>query len=243
MKLLCITDLHQSSAALERILADAATAAGSPDLVLLGGDITQFGPPEDAERLVRQAQAAAVGTVPIFGPAREASPRKWDCPLPLTVLAVAGNCDSPAIDRRLVELGISLHGRGLVRGDVGIHGLSAIPPWQRKMYQFTEEELADALRAGYAQLAGAAHHVVLAHVPPRGGKLDRTHFFQHVGSKALRAFIEETQPELVVCGHIHEGRGIEQLGRTTVVNCGAAFAGHYALAEVGDKVQVELRRA
>jgi Icc-related predicted phosphoesterase len=219
MKFLCITDLHDSRAALERILADAA-AAGPVDLVLLGGDITQFGPPEDAERLVRQAQAAGA-----------------------PVLAVAGNCDSPAIDRRLVELGISLHGRGLVRGDVGIHGLSAIPPWQRNMHQFTEEELADALRAGYAQVAGAAHHVVLAHVPPHGGKLDRTHFFQHVGSKALRAFIEETHPELVVCGHIHEGRGIEHLGRTTVVNCGAAFGGYYALAEVGEAVTVELRRA
>jgi len=219
MKLLCVTDLHQSSAALERILADAA-AAGPIDLLLLGGDITQFGPPEAAERLVRQAQAAGA-----------------------PVLAVAGNCDSPAIDRRLVELGVSLHGRGLICGDVGIHGLSATPLWRSKMHQFTEEELAGDLRAGYAQVAGAAHHVVLAHAPPHGGKLDRTHFFQHVGSKALRAFIEETQPELVLCGHIHEGRGIEQLGRTTVVNCGAAFAGYYALAEVGGDVKVDLRRA
>jgi len=219
MKLLCVTDLHQSSAALERILADAA-AAGPIDLLLLGGDITQFGPPEAAERLVRQAQAAGA-----------------------PVLAVAGNCDSPAIDRRLVELGVSLHGRGLICGDVGIHGLSATPLWRSKMHQFTEEELAGDLRAGYAQVAGAAHQVVRAHAPPHGGKLDRTHFFQHVGSKALRAFIEETQPELVLCGHIHEGRGIEQLGRTTVVNCGAAFAGYYALAEVGGDVKVDLRRA
>ena len=60
---------------------------------------------------------------------------------------------------------------------------------------------------------------------------------------ALRDFIEKTQPALVLCGHIHEGRGIEQFGRTTVVNCGLAASGFYALATVGDRVDVELRRA
>jgi uncharacterized protein len=51
------------------------------------------------------------------------------------------------------------------------------------------------------------------------------------------------KPELVFCGHIHEGRGVEQIGRTTVVNCGAAAAGYYAATEVGEKMLVELRKA
>jgi len=216
MRLLGITDLHGSPAALDRILA----SAGPVDLILLGGDLTNFGSPAEAERLVRQAEAT--GT---------------------KVLAVAGNCDSAEIDRRLAELGVSLAGRGVVHDGVGLHGLSAMPPWRRDMYQLTEDELAEVLRVGYAQIAGAGRHVLLSHPPPHGGRLDCTSAGKHVGSTALRDFIDETQPELVLCGHIHEARGVEKLGCTTAVNCGPAAAGCYALAELGDGLKVDLRQA
>jgi Icc-related predicted phosphoesterase len=140
-----------------------------------------------------------------------------------------------------MELGVSVAGRGMIIDGVGIHGLSAAPPWHRDMYGFTEEELAQHLQAGYSQLQNAQRHVVLAHVPPRGIKLDRTHFFQHVGSSALWEFVEKTLPALVVCGHVHESRGVEMLGSTTVVNCGPAKSGYYAIAELSDEVSVDLR--
>jgi Icc-related predicted phosphoesterase len=218
MRLLCITDLHESQVALERILADT----GPADLILLGGDLTNFGTPADAEAMIQQAEAT--GT---------------------KVLAVAGNCDSAEIDQRLVELEVSLAGRGVIYAGAGLHGLSAMPPWQGNMYETTEAELARALQTGYAQIAGAGHHVVLSHPPPHGGNLDCTSSSRHVGSRALRSFIDQVQPELVVCGHIHEARGLERLGRTTVVNCGPAAAGYYALAElaeVDEDPKVELCR-
>ncbi len=216
MRLVCITDLHGVRAALERVLADA----GEADVVLLGGDLTSFGSPIDAERAVRVAQERA----------------------PL-VLAVVGNTDSAAIQERLVELGASLHGRGVMSGGVGLHGLSGIPPWKRGMYQLSEEELAAALESGYAQIARCRHHVLLAHAPPHGLHADRTFSGIHAGSTAMRSFVERTRPALVLCGHIHEGRGIEQLGPTTIVNCGHGALGQYALVEAGDRIQVELRQA
>jgi len=216
MRLLGITDLHQNQPALERILADA----GSTDAVLLGGDITNFGRASDAEAAIRLAQRSAT-----------------------TVLAVAGNCDSAEIDARLAELDVSLSGRGVVLGNIGLHGLSAMPPWRSDMYQFSEEELAKTLQAGYGRIAGLHRHVVLSHAPPRGGMLDRTRYGRNVGSTALREFIEKTQPSLVFCGHIHEARGIQRLGQTIVVNCGMAAAGFYALADVDEEVTVELGRA
>ena len=188
-------------------------------MILLGGDLTNFGTPADVEKIVYIAQSAN-----------------------LPVLAVAGNCDSAQIDRRLVELGLSVAEKGVIINDVGIHGLSAAPPWRRGMYEFTEEELAAQLQTGYNQIQNARWHVVLSHVPPRGIKLDRTHLFQHVGSTALREFIEQTHPALVVCGHIHESRGVDMLGPTTVVNCGPAASGFYAIAEISDQVRVDLRR-
>jgi len=215
MKFLCITDIHNRLEPLQHIL----NHAGPIDGVLLGGDLTNFGTPADVEKIVQIAQS-----------------------LKFPVLAVAGNCDSAAIDQRLVELGVSIAGRGMIINDIGIHGLSAAPPWHRGMYGFTEEELARHLQAGYSQVKNARRHVVLTHVPPRDMKLDRTHFFQHVGSTALREFVEQTRPALVVCGHLHESRGVDMLGPTVVVNCGPAASGYYAIAEIDDQVRVDLCR-
>jgi len=216
MKLLCTADLHSRSEAFGQILADAAAV----DLILFGGDITHFGSADDAESLVRQAEATGAA-----------------------VLAVAGNCDNAEIDRRLTELGVSVNGCGWVHDGLGIHGLSGIPPWNSRMYQFSEDELAERLAAGRLQVDAAERRAVLAHVPPYGGRLDRVAMLKHAGSRALREFVDRQQPELVVCGHVHEARGIEQFGRTTVVNCGPAAAGYYALVDFGREVQVELCRA
>jgi uncharacterized protein len=217
MNILCLTDLHSRADVLEDILR-AAQSAVKLDAILLGGDITQFGTPNETEALVWIA--------------RMAGPPVW---------AVAGNCDSATIDQRLAELDVSLHGRGVMLGDVGLHGLSGMPPWRGDMYQFTEAELATALQAGRAQIAGSKRHLVLSHAPPWDVKVDRTFLGKHVGSHALREFIEIARPDLVFCGHIHEGRGIDRIGQTTVVNCGAAKDGFYALAEVGEGVNVELK--
>ena len=92
-------------------------------------------------------------------------------------------------------------------------------------------------------MADARHHGVLAHVPPRGLSVDRVFFGRHVGSKALRAFVDERAPSLVVCGHIHEARGVARIGPTAIVNCGHALRGNYALVDVDEEVTVELRRA
>ena len=59
----------------------------------------------------------------------------------------------------------------------------------------------------------------------------------------MRRCIDETCPALVVCGHIHESCGVAQLGATQMVNCGTAYEGHYAVAELDSGVHVELRKA
>lgn len=216
MKLLCVTDLHGKRSCLERILRVASPV----DAVLLGGDITNFGSPIDAQRIVEVAKQSAT-----------------------TVLAVAGNCDSAEIDQQLAEWGVSVSGRGVVLDSIGIHGVSGIPPWKRGMYQLSEDDLARTLEAGYAQLGDGPSHVVLAHVPPHGLAVDRTFLWKHAGSEALRTFVERTQPALVFCGHIHEGRGVDHLGTTTVVNCGEGASGSFAVAEIDSELRVELRQA
>jgi Icc-related predicted phosphoesterase len=214
MKLICITDLHGSRTALESIMDDA----GDVDLILIGGDITHFGTPNAAEALIRMAQRR--------------------CP---TVLAVAGNCDSAAIDQRLIELEVSLFGRGVTHRQYGFYGASSMPPWRGTMYELTEDQIAQALRSGRQQLDQPHREILLSHTPPRDTCLDRTSSGEHVGSTSVRRFVEEHAPLALFCGHIHEARGIDTIGPTTVVNCGPACRGHYAEALINGDIQVVLK--
>ena len=177
--------------------------------------------------------------------ARPTRPSSW-CGEPSNIVrtcwAVAGNCDSQAIDERLASLGVSLFGRGVMHQQAGLYGVSAMPPWTGTMYELSEDEIARALWSGRQQLAQPQWEIVLSHTPPRDTLLDRTRRGKHVGSRAVRQFVEQVQPALLLCGHIHESRGVDRLGATTLVNCGPAFAGQYAVAELDSQVHVELRR-
>lgn len=67
--------------------------------------------------------------------------------------------------------------------------------------------------------------VYVMHSPPYGTSLDRLFDGTPVGSKAIRRFIEKTQPCLTLHGHIHEspevtGEFMDRIGRTVCVNPG-----------------------
>lgn len=47
---------------------------------------------------------------------------------------------------------------------------------------------------------------------------------KNAGSKTIRTYIKNKQPRYVFCGHIHEGKGMEKLGKTEVYNLG--FCGY-----------------
>jgi Icc-related predicted phosphoesterase len=67
--------------------------------------------------------------------------------------------------------------------------------------------------------------IYVFHSPPYATALDRLADGRAVGSRAVRAFIEEYQPPLTLHGHIHEspmvsGSYAERIGRTLCVNPG-----------------------
>ncbi len=209
MRIAAISDLHGNLSALSRILERASPV----EVVVFPGDITHFGTPAQCRQIIQLAQGLAS-----------------------TVLAVAGNCDSEPIDRELAQLGVSLHGYGRVVGGVGFYGVSAIPPWLPRMYHLSEAEIAQTIARGLTEI----NHqptlleltILVCHVPPYRCKLDRIFLGYHCGSTAVREAVEAHRPRLVLCGHIHEARGTEQIGETLVVNCGQAAKGYFALIEL-----------
>jgi Icc-related predicted phosphoesterase len=63
--------------------------------------------------------------------------------------------------------------------------------------------------------------VLICHAPPFDTALDRIRDGVHGGSRSVRDFIDSHQPELLFCGHIHEGEGAEiTIGKTKAVNVG-----------------------
>jgi Icc-related predicted phosphoesterase len=82
-----------------------------------------------------------------------------------------------------------------------------------------EEEL------GRLPAGDPARTIAVVHCPPFGTRCDVLFDGRHIGSKALRRWIEERQPLLALHGHIHEsprlsGAYFDRVGSTTVINPG-----------------------
>jgi hypothetical protein len=214
MKIAYVVDIHEQFDAVNR----AMERIGAADALIVGGDITHRGAPE---RL-------------------QAGIESWR-PLAPWLLAVAGNMDSAALDAHLANLGVSLDSRGVVIGDIGFFGVSAAPKSPLRLpYELAEEEIAARIEAGFAQVKHCPVKVFCPHAPPRDTACDRIHSGLHVGSTAVRAFIEREQPDLVLCGHIHESPGEDRIGRSRIVNPGPLTEGRYAVARIGGGIEVEL---
>jgi Icc-related predicted phosphoesterase len=87
-----------------------------------------------------------------------------------------------------------------------------------------EPTIAGALDS-LAERTPAAETVFVLHSPPRDTLCDVMAGGHHVGSRAIRRFVEKHQPPLVLGGHIHEsprvsGAWRDAIGRTVVVNPG-----------------------
>jgi Icc-related predicted phosphoesterase len=78
----------------------------------------------------------------------------------------------------------------------------------------------------------------MTHQPPRGLR-DRLYNGESSGCASLRLFLEDYQPQLLLCGHIHEDRGEASSGFTRILNVGELARGYAALIELGGVTKVE----
>ncbi len=192
--------------------------AGKIDLALVAGDITNFGPDEKVMELLDH----------------------FDVP----VLAVPGNCDHPSIlDVLDTSNAVNLHHKSHTIGNtvfIGSGGSNPTPfctPFEMQECDIGSglEEMIKAAESNNMKI------VLLTHAPPYG-VLDEIPS-GHVGCTSFSAFLGRVQ--LIVCGHIHEARGVVRTKGTVVVNPGMAASGYAALIEMhndsqGHKIEVQL---
>ncbi len=215
VRLIAVSDAHGNVTATKRLSKEVSNV----DAILFAGDITNF-----------QGREAAINVLePLLN-------------VGAPLLAVFGNCDGRDVPELLDDLGISVHGRHINVGRVGVTGFGGSEwtpfgtPWE-----FNGSELIKTLLSVYVD-----GDVLLTHVPPYGTNVDKTFRGEHVGSRSLRRFIVEKKPPLLVCGHIHEARGVDELKGTIVVNPGPLMRGYYAFIQADPvslrALKVDLRR-
>ncbi len=211
MKICAITDIHFR----QNFNDNIAGIINNVDLVLIAGDITNFGGKEEAQVILREIQ-------------------QLNC----NILAVPGNCDQRSVNDTLREKRINLHGETRVFENVAFYGLGGCSktPFHTPQ-EYSESEITEILSS--FEKADARYHILLSHSPPAKTRVDKVFLGLHAGSKAIRTFVEKFQPDLVICGHIHEAKGTDKIGKTVILNPGP-FPKHYAIIDVADNITYEL---
>lgn len=157
----------------------------------------------------------------------------------IRALAIPGNCDPKPAQEILEKHGINLHSKSTEIDGMTFVGLggSNLTPFNTP-FEITEGEIKEELSALTSNVD--RNWVLATHAPPYGTSTDLTSSDIHVGSKSIREIIEYRQPLVAMCGHVHEARSTDKLGRTIVVNPGPISRGYAAEVILGDGVHVEL---
>ncbi len=211
-----IGDIHDDIAVLERI-PDLAGASG----VIISGDLTIRGGAAQAKRVIEAVRR--------FNP---------------MILAQIGNMDRAEVDAYLAGEGINIHASGRMTPEgVGIFGVGwSTPTPFGTPSEAGEDHIAAWLEKAHAAVAGSRRLLLVSHTPPLDTATDVVGRQTHVGSRAVREFIERVQPDVCLTGHIHEARAEDAIGRTRIVNPGALAAGGYVRIELGpDALTASLR--
>jgi Icc-related predicted phosphoesterase len=77
--------------------------------------------------------------------------------------------------------------------------------------------------------------ILLTHAPPFDTKADELPDGTHVGSQGVKKPIHEFQPDINICGHIHEACSIDKVGKTTIANPGMLEMGHAVLIDIDEE--------
>ena len=206
MKIIALPDLHEDRSNI-LLLGPALSAV---ELVLLVGDFTNDGSASEAERMIDLLR--------VYNP---------------NILAIPGNWDPPEVDSYLSRAGINLDRRHIILDGMAFIGMgAALPSPVETPNEISESDFERFFDETLSGLDVSIPEILVCHQPPFNTLNDLAQGNLHVGSKAVRLFIERRQPVICFCGHIHEGVGIDQVGRTLVINPGPLGQGGYAYAEV-----------
>lgn len=207
MKFLVISDLHAANGMLDKMDEQFSDADG----VLFGGDFAECFKPETGKEALEKL-----------------------CAKHETIFAVLGNCDNEDFLEDMEEQDVSIEKTLVFHEGLAFAGAGGGTKFTGKTeFERTEEEIIadfDIVKNSIEQSGDKSlwnSLILISHNPPKDTKCDAVNESLHAGSQQFADFIKENQPVAVICGHIHEGVGVDKIGNTTVMNPGSLVEGNY----------------
>jgi Icc-related predicted phosphoesterase len=219
IKVAAAGDIHAGGPDQERLAEAIAEAGRDADLILLAGDLTLHGEPEEARSLAEAVRGVETPIVAVLGN------HDWHANRRDEVVAILSEAGIRLLDRDWAVLDVAGTKVGVVgvKGFVGGFPDSELPdfgePSLRRVYAETTQEV-EALGRGLEAIASCPVRIALLHYAPTTTTLEGEPqvIWAFLGSDRLAAPIAEHRPDLVLHGHGHLGTFEGFIGAVPVYN-------------------------
>ena len=202
LRIAALGDIHVakgSQGSYQPLFAQISSAA---DVLLLCGDFTDYGLPEEAQILARELTVAVrIPVIAVLGNHDYESGKASE------IMAILREAGATVLDGEATEV----HGVGFagVKGFAGGFGRGALGPWgEAAIKQFVQEAVDEALKleAALARLR-TAHRVAVLHYAPIRATVEGEppEIFPYLGSSRLEEPINRYRVSAVFHGHAHRG--------------------------------------
>lgn len=219
-KLIYSADLHGNESFYKRLLKKAE--GENVSAVVIGGDLCPKG------GINNQKIFQENFLVPLFKQFKQKNKDK-------EIYLIMGNDDfrvNLQVLQKSDEVGILklIHKKSVkLNNKYNIAGYSFVNPTPFRLKDWEKEDgTIEEDLSQLKKLSNPKKTIYVIHAPPFNTKLDIITTGMHVGSKAIRQFIEKEQPLLALHGHIHEspkmsGSWKDKLGKTICINVGSSY--------------------
>lgn len=219
-------DIHCSEEERARLENAFMGAERESDLILLAGDLTTYGEPEQAAVLAEVARGLTIPVYAVLGNHDWHANRHEELVLTLRAGGIhVLERASEVVSVQGVEVGI-VGTKGFVGGFSG----SLIPdfgePLLRRLYAETSAEVS-ALDRGLRKVSGSAIRIVLLHYAPTSTTIEGEPetIWAFLGSQRLADPIRQHRPDIVLHGHGHGGTFAGAIEDVPVFNVGVPVTG------------------
>jgi Icc-related predicted phosphoesterase len=201
LRIAALADIHYKKTPVESFQPVFAEINGKADVLLLCGDLTDYGLPEEAELVVKDLSAVKLPILAVLGNHDYESGRETE------VRDVLTRANIKVLDgESAVVDGVGFAG---AKGFCGGFGTRMLEPWgERAIKNFVKEAIDETLKleSALARLR-TPHRVVLLHYAPIQTTIEGEppEIFTYMGSGRLEDPINRYGADVVFHGHAHRG--------------------------------------